>query len=258
LKRRRRKRRKMKIKNPKKNNVWLPNKTIHNYLVDMIIPTMNENNRLPRTLLALSRQTLYQKGFLRIIIADYDPTGAQSESTKEVVYGLNLPNISVVNVDQPGIGYARNAGAYAGRSPYIVTFDADSTLNTVNALEMLLAPLIQQNSSVLLTHGDVTYGPGRLDPSGIETLTAMIVTSASRTLPIATNTAMYPRDKFMQIGGYRNVNPEDWDFIFRFCVTFGVLCKMYVKGVITIMSDRRAVQFANLGAGIFDYTKNFR
>ena len=224
----------------------------------MVIPTLNENDRLPRTLSLLSRQTLYQKGFLRIFIADYDPSGNNSNSTIKVVQSLKLPHISVVNVDQPGIGYARNAGAYAGRSPYIVTFDADSTLNTTNALEMLLAPLIQQNSPILLTHGDVTYGPGRLDPSGIETLAAMIVTSASRTLPIATNTAMYPRDKFMQIGGYRNINPEDWDFIFRFCTAFGLLCKMYVKGVITIMSDRRAVQFANLGTGIFDYTKSFR
>ena len=175
------------------------------YLVDCVIPTLNEQNRLPRALFSLTKQTLYQKGFLRIIIADYDPCGNQSKSTKEVVYGLKLPHITVVNVDQPGIGYARNAGAYAGHSPYIVSFDADTALNTNRAFEMLLEPLIQQNTYVFLTHGDVTYGPGRLDPSGIENIAAILITTGSRLLPIATNTAMYPRDKFLAIGGYRNV-----------------------------------------------------
>ncbi len=85
--------------------------------VSVVIPTLNEEKFLERTLRALKNQD-YQ-GRMEIIVADYK----SRDSTRKIA--RNYAD-KVLSVKRPGIGAGRNDGAKHARGEILLFIDADS------------------------------------------------------------------------------------------------------------------------------------
>ena len=112
-----------------------------------------------------------------------------------------------------------------------------------------------------MTHGDIMFVEGRLNPNGIQNTAAKLLSSSSRYLPIAcAPCCMHNKEVYMAIGGYMDmpkVPLEDFQYALRLCYNFSIFAKKWVNTMV-ITSDRRAVEFDKTGFGIFDYSNNYR
>lgn len=89
----------------------------------IIIPTLNEEQFLPRLLGNLSKQT--EQSF-EVIIVD----GKSDDKTKEkaLSFKKKLPRLSFYSVSKQNVSYQRNFGAGKARGEYLVFFDADTQI----------------------------------------------------------------------------------------------------------------------------------
>jgi len=71
----------------------------------------------------LARQSASQDAFA-VLVVDSFSTGDISAELSLLV--APIPNASLIQVDQPGVSLARNAGAWACRTPYIAYIDDDA------------------------------------------------------------------------------------------------------------------------------------
>ena len=116
------------------------------FLIDVCIPTLSEESTISDTLSELTWQTLYRKGKVQIVLADYDPLKNNSAALRKVVEKTGIANVKIVSADRAGVGYQRNVAALACKAPYMVSFDADCRYRDDNALELLLEPLVPKYS----------------------------------------------------------------------------------------------------------------
>ena len=125
-----------------------PPKIIHDILVSIIVPTMNEEKRLGMLLESI-RRSWYKN--IEVIVADYN----SYDKTREIAekYGAE-----VVNVDKPGIGYATYLGTKYANGEILIRVDADTIIpphviyNTVK--------IFQQHHDVLVYHVGHFYHDG--------------------------------------------------------------------------------------------------
>ena len=238
------------------------------YQIDICIPTLNEEKYIGRTLLALSQQTLYKRGLVQIIIGDYAPEGKPNKFEIDDIVS-RFEYVKKISVFKKGIGYARNVTINNGISPYVVNFDADCRYNRIDALELLLKPLLVRledgSPETLMTNCDIVLDDAEKKNAQTDTFEDKLFTVASlfyRMFPISMGPClMFSREAFSLIGGFRelpqNVPGEDWEFVFRFCQNFSIRAKKWVNDVVVIASNRR---HKNLLKDPFtlDYSRQFR
>ena len=92
-------------------------------MLDIVIPTLNEEYFLPELLRTLEKQTY--KDF-NVYVSD----GGSRDRTVEVAKKFqNTLNLEVVTGVKKGVSHQRNVGAQAGKSPVILFIDADVLLH---------------------------------------------------------------------------------------------------------------------------------
>ncbi|OGG12022.1 hypothetical protein A2Z00_03235 [Candidatus Gottesmanbacteria bacterium RBG_13_45_10] len=89
----------------------------------VIIPTLNEEKFLPHLLTSLTVQTV---GDFEVIVVD----GTSSDRTIAVAstFKKQLPHLTVIRSDKPGVSRQRNVGAKTAKASWLVFVDADSVL----------------------------------------------------------------------------------------------------------------------------------
>jgi glycosyltransferase involved in cell wall biosynthesis len=89
----------------------------------IIIPTLNEEKFLPKSLTSLAEQT--RKDFEVIVVdgASNDKTCSAAQSFKGT-----LPRLTVLSVTYPNVSKQRNAGANVAKGSWLIFLDADSIL----------------------------------------------------------------------------------------------------------------------------------
>ena len=215
-------------------------------LIDICIPTYNEGKYINKTLNELSKQTLFQKGKVNIIVGDYDPEKNGNVYAIVKQFG-NLVNY--IPIYKQGIGYARNRAIASGQSPYVVNFDADCHYNREDALELLLEPLLPKEEGApeaLLTHCDIKLEEDDSKQKVDEFTDNLFnfLSIAYRYVPVVMGPCMmFTRDAFNMVGGFRELPPsvpgEDWEFVYRFCIAFSIRAKKWIRDVVVIASARR-------------------
>lgn len=110
--------------------------------LSVVIPTMNEEDYLPRILVSIKSQTLRP---LEVIIADAGST----DRTREIAESFGA---RIVSGGMPGEG--RNRGAEAARGDLIFFFDADVELRDEQFLENAVTSF--ENASLDVATADVT------------------------------------------------------------------------------------------------------
>lgn len=235
------------------------------YLIDICIPTLNEEKYIYNTLDFLSQQTLYRQGKVNIIIGDYP-----SEGTAKTQLIVNqFKDARLVPIHKRGIGYARNVTIRSGVAPLVVNFDADCHYNRNDALELMAKPLLATESSgapqALMTNCDIeldTAGKKAQDTNNFADKLITISSLFYRMAPITMGPCMmFSREAFEMVGGFRelpqNIPGEDWEFVFRFCQNFSIRAKQWVKDVVVIASPRRHKNLL-LDPFALDYSRQYR
>ena len=251
----------------------LVNKNGH--LVDLVIPTKDEEKYIGKTLMMLSRQTWYMKGLVRIVIANYNPYD-DPDPTDTISKEFN--NVEVLNVHKQGIGHARNVGILSGDCPFIISFDADSFYDRNDAIEKMIIPLIQDydiadnnpnkaRMTVCNVRFDDDYKKPSEDNKGDYTKLLLdslnfITGVINIHMPFAMGSSMaFTRPTFEKINGFRelpNVVGEDVDFALRVCVNFSINAKKPVNDVVVIASSRRHSKLIKNPRLFVDYTQSVR
>jgi glycosyltransferase involved in cell wall biosynthesis len=172
-----------------------------------VVPTFGQAPFLAETLASLERQTL---GPAEIIVVDDG-----SEPAVELP-PTTLP-VRLLRIEHAGIAGARNAGVRATTAPIVHVCDHDD----------LVEPAFYER--VLAAGGDVAHAdcgfvdergvpfPGRLGSFEWRRPVRQLV----RRNPIASTAAVFARDLFDAVGGFRDLAfVQDWDFWIR-CAAAG-------------------------------------
>lgn len=159
--------------------------------ISVIIPTLNEEKFLSKTLEGLSKQTFRD---FEIIIVD----GYSTDRTVEIAKKFGA---RIIQTRKKGVSVARNIGARAARGKIIAMTDAD-----VNYLTDWLE---QIHKNFVVRKVDMVWGPNYwIDPPlfvGIlHELAALWNINFSNKLLLVCNTNIaFSKTGFLKIGGYR-------------------------------------------------------
>ncbi len=117
----------------------------------VVIPARNEEERLPLCLRRLQEQSL---GGFEVVVVD----SASTDGTARVARSFGA---SVIALEQPGVGRARQAGFTAARGTIVASTDADA-LPSHDWLERLVSPF--RDPSVVGSFGTIRFAPDGLWP----------------------------------------------------------------------------------------------
>lgn len=235
-------------------------------LVDLIVPCYHEKGYIEKTIDFITKQTLYQKGLINVVIGEYrddiDNNTEGGDYLEKICKDLN--NFTYVTVDQKGISYARNYSILKGsKSNIICNFDADSIFNRIDAMEYMIRPIL--NNEAVITNCEcilfdfknshpVNYGPS----TDIYTFLSNFGNKLEKHLFFSRGPGLtVTKEAFIKVGGFRNVPvAEDYLFTWDVCYEYGLINKKFIEDVKVLTSDRRAKASQNLGLDVFDYTKH--
>ena len=187
----------------------------------VIIPTLNEDEYLPRLLTCLQKQTFKR---FEVIVVD----GKSIDRTKEYALSFKeiLPDLSFHQSEKRNVAYQRNLGASVAKSDYYIFFDADVQIPK-NFLKSLYN-IIQKNKNMFLS----TYVKPDSDQKKDWLLAnvANIVMDLSNTLEkpaIGGHDIIIHKSVFNQIKGFNDKlkMAEDHDLAQR-CLNAGVRLKI--------------------------------
>jgi glycosyltransferase involved in cell wall biosynthesis len=205
-------------------------------LVSIIIPTLEEENYLPKLLQTVQNQTYFP---IESVVADSSPSPSK-EKTEEIcrAYGARYIFVPKLNVAQ-----ARNEGALASSGEILVFTDADCQFVS-NYIERVAGAL---SKGYLLAHASdpVTEG-GLLAPLTVIARSGLKPSHWTSGRGIAIG-----RDLFFDIGGYNpDLDPtlgyrEDLDLGFRIAAQFGTQKIKYFSTPMVAESPRRMLLLGN-------------
>ena len=228
------------------------------FLADVCIPTMNEKGYIERTLSNLTQQTLYKRGNIHIVAADYkDSLNAEDKFLEELCKKFKY--ITYLPVFRKGIGYARNMAVSAALSDIFVSFDADSIYNRPDALELMIAPILRKeaqltNCETMLV--DFNTGQVKTRPSNIYEFASNLGTALERFILARGPSLTVSREAYTRVGGFRDVDAgEDYYMAIDVCLEFSIRAKKFIEDVKVLTSDRRAKGWDKHGLSAMDYSK---
>ena len=177
-------------------------------LISIIIPAHNAIETLHSTLQSVAAQTF--RSWKAIVVDD-----GSSDATPELIRSWCAcePRISALRQAQSGVSAARNKGAAAVSSPWLLFLDADDLL-TPDYLEVMLNAAATHAEVDLVFCGIQRSGPdGRLGPPDFPPQNNYfdhLAVSCCFTMPAS---CVLKRSTFSDAGGFdTSLNgPEDWD-----------------------------------------------
>ena len=176
-------------------------------MISVIIPTYNEERNIEKSLKQFNNQTIGRDNF-EVIVVD----GDSKDKTREIAEKYAD---KVIIQKSKGVGGARNDGVAIAKYDLIATTDAD-TIVPDNWLEMIVNNFKNQN--VIAVCG----ADGPIEKNIKAGITFFFVRNFIRLCSVfglyclgGTNSA-FRKDKFLKIGGYRNLpHSDDVDLGFR-------------------------------------------
>ncbi len=200
--------------------------------LSIIIPTLNEEQYLPRLLddLSLQKSTNFE-----VIVIDASP----NEKTKNVLYSNECPfPHSYYKIDRQNVAYQKNEGAKYAQGEYIVFLDADSRIEPKFTFQ--IAKATQNNRGLV-------YRPYTVpdDKEYLEMETLFFIWNIVVELSFLTSTPLgdggcliFDKNFFTRIHGFNEkVHAEDYE-IMRRCVEWGVRPR-FISDANVIVSLRR-------------------
>ena len=181
----------------------------------------------------------------RVIVVD---DGSPDPETK-AAYGRLPPGVELLRQANAGVCAARNAGAAAADTPYLLMLDADDRLRP--AALAALRPALEADPALGFAYGDAEFfgaWSGRLrfpDYDGYRLLYRSIVTA----------TSLIRREVFDAVGGFDGDLPgyEDWDLY------LGALERGWTgRRVPEVMFDYRRHDVSRLATDRADYRRRYR
>lgn len=233
------------------------------YLVDLIIPAYHERDYIQKTLHYLTKQTLYQKGLMNIVVGEYRDSIDNNIGDGDYLEKMcsKLEHCTYVNVDQKGISYARNMSILKGtKSDIFCNFDADSIFNRVDAVEYMIRPILNKekvltNCQCILFDFKRNLALNQGPSTDIYSFLAKIGDELEKHLFFSRGPGLtVSKDAFIKVGGFRTVDvAEDYWLAFDICHEYGLIHKQYIPDVKVLTSDRRAKASKKDGLGVFSY-----
>lgn len=215
----------------------------------VIIPTLNEEQYLPKLLACLAAQTLRD---FEVIVVD----GKSEDKTKEKAeeFQKDFP-LAFLEVDKRNVSFQRNTGAAYAKGNILIFLDADTQVDKDFILQ-LSAAFAKKNTHLLLpsiTPDEKTRKAKML----ISLVTSFIRASQYYGRPLSTGGNFFvDKESFQKVGGFDEhiFISEDHDFIHR-AYKKGIKAKI-VKFPKVIVSMRR-IQVEGDAALIYKYIVGF-
>ncbi len=177
----------------------------NSYLVSVIIPCYNYANYLLEAVESIIDQSY--KNYEIIIVND-----GSTDNTKEVAEKIikQYSNYSIRLINQMNSGHpshSRNAGIKNSNGDYIVCLDADDKFGETYLEECVNT--LKENNEISIAYSDQIYIEGKIQKE-------VKVWDYDFKKLLASNyfgySAMYKRKVWDDVGGYKPVGYEDWDF----------------------------------------------
>jgi hypothetical protein len=196
-----------------------------------------------------------------IVLAEYIPDGVSC--VHRANYGT--PFVKYVRVDGPGIAYARHKAIEMAKGKVVVNFDADSYFSHHNALELLVAPILNKEAVLCVCDNafnrDEIKTPEEVEAMKLPQSILDFLNSTQRTMPLLAflecGSAM-EKEAYMFVGGFRDV--KMWELFNLSPIMLWQFpgMKRWVDGVVAITSARRALASARYGTKALDYGVAYR
>lgn len=181
-----------------------------NPIVSICIPTYMEQGYLSNTLYHLSHQTAVRNKSCEIIIVDYDPDGKDTtaqtvEEFLSVCPSMNnwVKNILLINVEERGIGHARNVAVANASCPIICNVDADSYYSDDDGIMKMIKPILNDNAVMTVVHNAYYDGDPIVDTS------VAVSNLVQYVWPFHLTGCCILKDVIMKAGGFSDENTED-------------------------------------------------
>ncbi len=176
----------------------------------IIIPTLNEQEYLPRLLLALTKQKFTS---FEVIIVDAwskDNTVKEAEKFSDVI-----PSLSIMQLKKRNIACQRNFGAEKARGKYVVFLDADVNL-FADYLQKIHVAIQEKKCSFLTTWGQADTKK-RIDTTFVMLYNLVIEIEKAIDKPFSPGfNTIIRRDYFNKVKFWESLTlSEDYDFTSR-------------------------------------------
>lgn len=220
-------------------------------LISIVIPTYREEDYIQRCLISLTKQSVYDR--MEVIISDFDDG---TRLTERAVNSLGFERVRYLKCPRMGIAFQRNFGVEHSIGKYLINLDADTYFRDLDSIERLVQPI--EAGLALLTHCSVKLEDHPdVDILNPQRMVWDTVIKSQLFLPIAQASGLTTtREVFDRIGGFMDVQGEDWYFTAMFTYHYGIDWKIMLPDVVVYTSPRRyAKQPLHR---MLDYTRGFR
>lgn len=226
--------------------------------ISVVIPTFKENSYLGKTLSSLADQTFANK--IEILVCEFNPDKTIFGRRIVEAFHNDFPKIPIrlIEIQRPGIAFARNEGILRSNGRIIVNFDADARFSHRSGLEMMVTPILTQDA--VCTICDNEFDLTQLPNDKLVDMDAPItILNGLNSLQKIANTAILEpgstirKDVYIEIGGFPDV--ERWELLQtsqRLFYKYPLRTK-HVPGVSVMVSPRRALKLKELGTSTLDY-----
>ena len=222
------------------------------HTIAICLPTYNEGEYLPKTLVELRKQTLFE--MCEIIIADYDPDNngkvkhVFDECPKNMWRGLKY-----VQVLRKGISYARHMAILSSLCPYIVNLDADVMFEKEDAIERLVTPLYRKEAAVTCCEYELQKSDVKISPIANSIYQGAVLMQRHSPLVILEPGMSFTRFVYNEVGGFSDLKQYEGMELSARIVAKYLGMKRYIPEVKIIASPRRLEGFTKYGLIAADY-----
>jgi glycosyltransferase involved in cell wall biosynthesis len=227
------------------------------------IPCLDEKGYIETTLENLAGQTLFKKGKVHIILAEYkDQLNLDDDYLSK--YVEKMEHVTYLPVFQKGIAVARNAAITNAKSNVIVNFDADCIFDRTDAIEKMIHPILNQEA--MLTNCETkyfdftTFKPVEIG-TNIYDIASRVVSPLERFIIARGPGLTVSKAAFWSVGGFRDTSVgEDYLLGIDICMRYSIHVKKFIDEVKVFASNRRAKNSTidKDHLKVFDYSNKYR
>lgn len=226
--------------------------------ISVVIPVYKENFYLSRTLTSLANQTIANK--IEILVCEFNPDKTVFARRNIEAFHNDFPKIPIrlIEIQRPGIAFARNEGILRANGGIIVNFDADARFSHKSGLEMMVRPILADEAVCCIC--DNEFDLTELSDEKllnmeipIAILNGLNMMQKTANTPILEPGSAIRKYVYIEIGGFPDV--ERWELLQtsqRLFWKYPAKTK-HVPGVSVVVSPRRALKLNELGASTLDY-----
>ncbi len=161
---------------------------------------------LDKAIQSVAAQTMSSNDFEVILVADRIETSVAAELLKN-----SISNYQIYESDKPGIVNALNLGLSKSKSSYVARMDEDDLMEPNRLFQQ--SSYLDNNMDCIVIGGQLKLINEKGESIGVSRFSNKVISRSQllRRSPIAHPAAMFRRDRVLDVGGYREYLPEDWD-----------------------------------------------